>query len=116
MLLTLPLTRERITIPDVFPRNKDTNEWYRVYAGIAIAAAENCIHVFEAEYPDDERPRRGASYGMARCGVAKNAANRREDILIDDPAWNNRLLCGCPTRLPGIRRVAVEARRRVPRL
>ena len=35
------------------------------------------------------------------------AANRREDSLIDDPATYNRLLCGCLTRLPGIRRAAL---------
>jgi hypothetical protein len=43
---------------------------------------------------------------MARHGMAR-AANRRENSLMDDPAMHNRLLRGCLTRLPGIRRAAV---------
>ena len=42
---------------------------------------------------------------MAWQGV--ETATRREDSLIDGPAFNNRLSCGYLTRLPGIRRAAV---------
>lgn len=33
-------------------------EWKRMLVSIAIDAAKNCIHVFEAEYPADDRPRK----------------------------------------------------------
>src|SRR5689334_3444801 len=34
--------------PRVFGRSATVDDWDRMYAGIAIAAARNCIHVFEA--------------------------------------------------------------------
>lgn len=33
-------------------------DWQRMLVSIAIDAAKNCIHVFEAEYPGDDRPRK----------------------------------------------------------
>jgi hypothetical protein len=33
-------------------------QWNRMLVSIAIHAAKNCIQVFEAEYPTDDRPRR----------------------------------------------------------
>ena len=33
-------------------------DWKRMLVSIAIDAAKNCIHVFEAEYPGDDRPRK----------------------------------------------------------
>jgi hypothetical protein len=33
-------------------------DWDRTLVSIAIDAAKNCIHVFEEEYPADDRPRK----------------------------------------------------------
>lgn len=33
-------------------------DWERMLVSIAIDAASNCIHAFEAEYPADDRPRK----------------------------------------------------------
>src|SRR5215470_9490373 len=33
-------------------------DWERMLVELAIDAAKNCIHIFEAAYPVDERPRK----------------------------------------------------------
>ena len=55
-------------------------EWDRMLVSIAIDAAKNCIHVFEAEYPADDRPR-----------TALEAAEK----CFKDPTWENHQLLSC---------------------
>jgi len=43
-------------------------DWERMLVSIAIDAAKNCIHVFEAEYPTDDRPRK--AWKLLRNGLA----------------------------------------------
>jgi len=51
-------------------------KWQHILVSIAIDAAKNCIHVFEAEYPADYRPR-----------LALEAAEK----WLNDPTWDNKI-------------------------
>lgn len=50
-------------------------EWDRMLVSIAIDAAKNCIHVFEAEFPSDDRPQK-----------ALEAAEQ----WLKDPTWEHK--------------------------
>jgi immunity protein 5 of polymorphic toxin system len=53
--------------------------WDEMLVSIAIAAAKNCVHVFEKEYPNDDRPRK-----------ALEAAEK----WLHEPTMENRQLLG----------------------
>ncbi|MGA8088705.1 MAG: putative immunity protein [Terracidiphilus sp.] len=54
-------------------------DWERTLVSIAIDAAKSSIHVFEAEYPDDDRPRK---------------ALEATEKWLDEPTWDNKGLLG----------------------
>jgi hypothetical protein len=65
------------------------SEWERTLASIAIDAAKNCIHVFEAEYPNDERPREALE---AAEDWLKEPTRENTQLLekLEIPLWRSR--------------------------
>lgn len=65
-------------------------EWDRMLASIAIDAAKNCIHVFEAEYPSDDRPRKAleaAEKWLTEPTLENSAFVAGRGLYRVDPGW-----------------------------
>ena len=52
-------------------------DWRQMLVSIAIDAAKNCLHIFEAEYPADDRPRKTLEMAEA---------------WLKNPTWENHKL------------------------
>ena len=64
-------------------------DWDRMLASIAIDAAKNCIHVFEAEYPTDSRPRRALE--AAEKWLANPTRENRQSLEgLEIPLWRSK--------------------------
>jgi hypothetical protein len=83
-------------------------DWDKMLVSIAIAAAKNCIHVFEAEYPADDRPRK-ALEGAEKWLREPTLENRELVIEAENLVWRSRdwkhgrakgaaEACGCAAR------------------
>jgi hypothetical protein len=64
-------------------------EWNRILISIAIDAARNCIHVFEAEYPADDRPRK-ALEGTERWFKDPTFQNRQALEELEIRVWRSK--------------------------
>jgi hypothetical protein len=82
--------------------------WDKMLISIAIDAAKNCIHVFEAEYPTDDRPRK-ALEATEKCLSEPTEENRRSVEALELRVWTSRdwkhgrakgaaEACGCAAR------------------
>ena len=56
---------------------------------IAVAAAKNCIHVFEAEYPSDDRPRK-ALEATEKWLREPTRENRQLVVAAEDRVWRSK--------------------------
>jgi hypothetical protein len=64
-------------------------DWDRVLVSIAIDAAKNCIHVFEAEYPADNRPRK-ALEAAEKWLREPTRENRQLVVEAENRVWRSR--------------------------
>lgn len=80
----------------------------KMFVSIAVAAAKNCIHVFEAEYPTDDRPRK-ALEAAEKWLREPTRENRQLVIEAENLVWRSRdwkhgrakgaaEACGCAAR------------------
>ena len=63
-------------------------DWDRMLASIAIDAAKSCIHVFEAEYPADDRPRK-ALEAAEKWLKEPTAENHQLLERLEIPLWRS---------------------------
>lgn len=61
----------------------------RMLVSIAIDAAKSCIHVFEAEYPNDERPRK-ALEAAERWLKDPTREHKQAVEKLEIPLWRSR--------------------------
>ncbi|MDT8067946.1 MAG: hypothetical protein ROO76_07230 [Terriglobia bacterium] len=61
----------------------------RIAVEIAIAAAKNCIHVFEEKYPTDDRPLKALEAAETWLADPTNA-NHQEIEMIEVRVWRSR--------------------------
>ncbi|HEX9273872.1 MAG TPA: hypothetical protein VGA01_16850 [Candidatus Binatia bacterium] len=64
-------------------------DWDRMLVSIAIDAAKNCIHVFEAEYPTDDRPRKALEAAEKRLNNPTEE-NRRSVVTLEFRVWRSK--------------------------
>lgn len=62
--------------------------WDKMLVSIAVAAAKNCIHVFEAEYPADDRPRK-ALEATEKWLREPNRENRQLVVEAENRVWRS---------------------------
>jgi hypothetical protein len=83
-------------------------KWDRMLVSIAIDAAKNCIHVFEKEYPTDDRPRK-ALQAAEKWLNDPTEENRRSVVAVELRVWRSKDwkpgranwaadACGCAAR------------------
>ncbi len=83
-------------------------DWEWMLVSIAIDAAKNCIHVFEKEYPSDDRPRK-ALEAAEKWLKDPTEENRRSVGVLELRVWRSRdwkhgpakgaaEACGCAAR------------------
>jgi hypothetical protein len=83
-------------------------DWDKMLVSIAIDAAKNCIHVFEAEYPTDDRPRK-ALEATEKWLSDPTRENRRSVKALELRVWRSKDwkpgradsaadACGCAAR------------------
>jgi hypothetical protein len=83
-------------------------KWDRMLVSIAIDAAKNCIHVFEKEYPTDDRPRK-ALEAAEKWLNDPTEENRRSVVALELRVWRSKdwkpgrahlaaNACGCAAR------------------
>ena len=65
-------------------------DWERMLVSIAIDAAKNCIHVFEAEYPADDRPRK-ALEATEKWLNNPTSENRQSLGRLEIPLWRSMI-------------------------
>lgn len=63
--------------------------WERMLVSIAVAAAKNCIHIYEAEYPADDRPRK-ALEAADKWLNDPTRENRRSLEELEIPLWRSK--------------------------
>jgi len=68
------------------PNGGVVTDWERMLVSIAVAAAKNCIHVFEAEHPADNRPRM-ALEAAEKWLTEPTRENRRAVIEAENRVW-----------------------------
>jgi hypothetical protein len=64
-------------------------DWDRMLVSIAIDAARSCIHVFEKEYPDDDRPRK-ALEAVEKWLKEPTEENRRSVEALELRVWRSK--------------------------
>jgi len=64
-------------------------DWERMLVELAIDAAKNCIHIFEAAYPVDERPRK-ALEAAEQWLKEPTAQNKQMVEQLETPLWRTK--------------------------
>jgi len=64
-------------------------DWERMLVSIAIDAAKSCIHVFEAEYPTDDRPRK-ALEATEKWLQEPTGQNRQLVVEAENRVWRSK--------------------------
>lgn len=64
-------------------------DWDKMLVSIAIDAAKNCIRVFEAEYPNDDRPRE-ALEAAEKWLHEPTMENRRSVEVLELRVWRSK--------------------------
>jgi hypothetical protein len=91
-----------------FVHGVSMTDWEHLYVSVAIAAARNCVDVFEKEYPADGRPRK-ALEAAEQWFREPSVENRQLFERLENQVWRSKdwthpravsaaRACGCAAR------------------